>query len=135
MPSPNRHKRWTPEDDRRLETLLHEGADLPAAAEALGRTEHGVRNRAERLGLIRSQWPSRPWTPEEEARLQDLRETGLPWREVAKRLGRSSQACMTMASELRARRAAARAAEVARLEHLALGRPWQRILPPPRAWA
>lgn len=49
---PNTGKRWTPEDEEKLEYLFKEGESIELLMEKFGRTEAGIINRLEKLDLM-----------------------------------------------------------------------------------
>ena len=50
--SPQAFRRWTPEEERKLQELFKRDAGIPELAKLLGRKEGGIRARLEKLGLI-----------------------------------------------------------------------------------
>ena len=57
---------------------------------------------------VRPPLADRPWTPEDEASLVELRASGLTWRLVARKLGRSEAAVTARARKLGSREAEAK---------------------------
>jgi DNA-binding CsgD family transcriptional regulator len=49
QPTPGRRRRWTPDDDKRLMELRAKGASFNEIANALGRTEAAIEQRAQTL--------------------------------------------------------------------------------------
>src|SRR5699024_2199199 len=88
--------RWSDADDRQLDELRDAGLTHGEIAERMGRTVYSVQartqTRARRAGIAPHRHEA--WTAAEDATLLALRKDGVPWREVAERLGRTEDACM-----------------------------------------
>ncbi|MFN7174200.1 MAG: hypothetical protein ACK4MT_05755 [Thermaurantiacus tibetensis] len=82
-------KPWTEAEEARLTAMLEAGASYPELAAALGRSVSSVRERRKLLpGAPPARHP-RGFTPEEDARLLEMRRAHLPGWLIAAELGRS----------------------------------------------
>jgi GcrA cell cycle regulator len=87
---------WDETRDAQLRTLWGEGHSGNEIARRMATTKNAIVGRAHRLAL-----PSRPsplpaqdelWTPEEDARMRDLRAAGFMCSEIGQRMGRTEHA-------------------------------------------
>ena len=90
-------KRWTLDEDERLQSLVQAGRAYAYVAEKLKRTPAAVRGRAVKLGLTAdtneaAPRAKEPWTPEEENRLRILMAEGKTARAIASHVKRTTRA-------------------------------------------
>jgi hypothetical protein len=94
----NTSKRWTPEEDERLKSLMESDVSLILIAAKLKRTVEGVKTRVGKLKLRRRPAPQsniatpKRWTDEEDGRLLELKRTATPVAVIAKELKRTESA-------------------------------------------
>ncbi len=93
--------RWGSEEDATLVVKAAAGVSNKVIATELGRSPATVQQRREALGLGRRDRGA-PWTPQGDALLLRLRESGRSWREIGRELGRTKGAAATRAYVIRA---------------------------------
>lgn len=100
------HGDFTPEDDATIVEMRRQGFLWQQVADALGRSKSSCQARMKIIIKHKNGFSpkSRPWTPEEDEKLFELRGQGLLWREVSAQIGHTETACASREKWLKRRR-------------------------------
>lgn len=106
LKDPKGRRRWTPEDDAELLELARAGVPQVEIARRIGRRQGTVSTRLKALGFRTGAAPRkkrREWLPEDDTKLLELAERGVPQVRIAEELGRDPQTVSQRLISLRGR--------------------------------
>lgn len=86
---------WQTSEVEELKTMATDGVPMGNIAIQLQRTPNSVKMKLRSLGLYTPKPSSRPWTPDDEAKLIRMYNDDIPFEDIAQEFGRSVSAVVS----------------------------------------
>jgi DNA-binding NarL/FixJ family response regulator len=98
-----KHKRWTTQEKDLVTDLHNQGIKIGSIAKQLGRTRNAIKAFLHTVDIASTETRKhKPWTSQEKQQLASLRTQGYTFKEIAKQLGRTTDAVKTQYKDLKA---------------------------------